>query len=242
MRIAAMHLKTIACRLFLLVIAIAVVLATYEWSRGHPNDLPWGKLSLAEPVGRFTVLKIGRLHEDFASCQALLTDAGQSYAVAGALHVRPPCGYDDGVRLRAGAGARYSPVTVMSCPMAASLFLFEHQVVQPASARYFGEPVAGFETFGTYSCRRIGRSREGRFSEHASANAIDIGAFRLRSGRRIGVASHWSGRGVEAAFLREIRDGACRIFATTLSPDYNAAHRDHLHLDQASRGGWGFCR
>ena len=44
--------------------------------------------------------------------------------------------------------------------------------------------------------------------------------------------------------LREVRDGACDLFATTLSPDYNAAHRDHLHLDQAARGarGWRACR
>jgi len=242
MRIVVMHLERIARRLFLLVITTALALAAYEWSRGHPNDLPWGKLSLAEPVGRFTALKIGRLHDDFAACRELLTGAGQSYAVVGALHVRPPCGYDDGVRLRAGGGVRYSPVTVMSCPMAASLFLFEHQVVQPGAVRYFGEPVTRIDTFGTYSCRRIGGSREGRFSEHASANAIDIGSFRLRSGRRVGVASHWGGHGADAAFLREVRNGACRIFATTLSPDYNAAHRDHLHLDQASRGGWGFCR
>jgi hypothetical protein len=27
-----------------------------------------------------------------------------------------------------------------------------------------------------------------------------------------------------------------------LSPDYNAAHRDHLHLDQAARGGFTVCR
>ena len=46
------------------------------------------------------------------------------------------------------------------------------------------------------------------------------------------------------AFLREVRDGACRLFPTTLSPDYNAAHADHLHLDMAERGkmGWGVCR
>ncbi len=43
----------------------------------------------------------------------------------------------------------------------------------------------------------------------------------------------------EAAFLREARDGACRYFNATLSPDYNAAHRDHLHLDQ---GRFRMCR
>ncbi|MBU1256939.1 MAG: extensin family protein, partial [Alphaproteobacteria bacterium] len=38
--------------------------------------------------------------------------------------------------------------------------------------------------------------------------------------------------------------GACDLFSTVLSPDYNKAHRDHFHLDQAERGatGWRACR
>ncbi|MFN3798647.1 MAG: extensin family protein, partial [Sphingobium yanoikuyae] len=52
------------------------------------------------------------------------------------------------------------------------------------------------------------------------------------------------GQGKDAAFLRDVRDGACGLFSTVLSPDYNAAHRDHFHLDQAERGatGWRACR
>jgi len=54
----------------------------------------------------------------------------------------------------------------------------------------------------------------------------------------------WTGAGVEAAFLRDVRDGACDLFSTVLSPDYNTAYRDHFHLDQAERGatGWRGCR
>ena len=36
--------------------------------------------------------------------------------------------------------------------------------------------------------------------------------------------------------LRRIRDDACRIFGTTLSPDYNAVHHDHLHLEAGRPG------
>ena len=35
----------------------------------------------------------------------------------------------------------------------------------------------------------------------------------------------------EGRFLRRIRDEACDVFGTVLSPEYNEAHRDHLHLD-----------
>jgi hypothetical protein len=39
-----------------------------------------------------------------------------------------------------------------------------------------------------------------------------------------------------------VRDKACDAFGTVLSPDYNAAHADHFHLDQADRGYGAFCR
>ena len=37
----------------------------------------------------------------------------------------------------------------------------------------------------------------------------------------------------------DVRDKACRSFGSVLSPDYNAAHADHLHLDMAP---WMMCR
>ncbi len=124
----------------------------------------------------------------------------------------------------------------------AALSLWEWNIVQPAARRLLGSPVVSIEHFGSYNCRRIGGSNN--WSEHATADAIDIAGFRLASGKRVTVAADWKGNGPEATFLHEVRNGACRVFATTLSPEYNAAHRDHLHLDQASRGefGWRACR
>jgi hypothetical protein len=82
---------------------------------------------------------------------------------------------------------------------------------------------------------------EGRWSEHATGNAIDIAGFVLEDGRRISVLGDWDGEDAEARFLRAVRDGACKSFATVLSPDYNAAHADHFHLDQDGRWS-GVCR
>lgn len=227
--------------LFLVLIA-AVALGLFEWAKRRPQDMPWTPLSLADRVGRFTPLKLDRLHDDFGACRAMLDAAGQDYDPLPVTDGGPQCGYRDGVRLRYPTGFDYAPAAAISCPMASGLFLWRHQFVEPAAQRRFGQGVARIETFGSYSCRRIGGGREGRYSEHATADAIDIAAFVLADGRRIGVAADWTGGDEAAAFLREVRDGGCRIFATTLSPDYNAAHRDHLHLDAARRGGWGYCR
>lgn len=237
-----MRFASIAQRLFLLVIAVALGLALYSWVRGHPQHVPWTPLSLADAVGPFTQYKIGRLRGDFARCRALLDAAGEDYAVVAPVRGQEACGYDDGVRLQASASFSYRPAAEISCPVAVGLFLWEKQVVEPAALEHFGVPVRRVDTYGSYACRTVRGGREGMWSEHARANAIDIAGFRLADGRRIGVASDWTSDGAEAAFLRDVRDGACKMFATTLSPDYNRAHRDHLHLDQAARGGWSFCR
>lgn len=232
-------------------IVLAVVFGIYAFVRSRPQDLPWTPLDLAETPGMFTGRKLVALGQDFEHCQALLTRAGVDYTVLDP--VRPSqqqCGYDNGVRPTGGAAAlRYSPPGLgMSCPVAAAMAMLEWNVIQPAAQRHFGSPVRTIEHFGTYSCRRLYGRSEGDFSQHATANAIDIAGFVLADGTRITLIRDWDGSGAQAAekaaFLREVRDGACDLFATTLSPDYNAAHRDHFHLDQADRGamGWRACR
>ncbi|HWK51031.1 MAG TPA: extensin family protein, partial [Steroidobacter sp.] len=60
----------------------------------------------------------------------------------------------------------------------------------------------------------------------------------LEGGQRIRVLKDWE-EDENGAFLKEIRTGACRFFDGVLSPDYNAAHRDHFHFD---RGPYRVCR
>lgn len=237
-----MRFASLGFRLFLLVLAGALGLALFHWAKGHPQDLPWTPLILADTAGRFTNYKIARLRDDFPACRAVLDGGQVDYALLPRVVGGASCGYGDGVRLEPSGGGLFAPRAETSCPVGVGLFLWEKQVVAPAAMRHFGQTVRRIETFGSYACRPVRGGREGRWSEHARANAIDIAAFRLDDGRRISVAGGWAGAGEDAAFLREVRDGACRMFATVLSPDYNALHRDHLHLDQAPRGGWSFCR
>lgn len=93
--------------------------------------------------------------------------------------------------------------------------------------------------YGSFACRNIYGRASGRRSQHATANALDIAGLRLADGRRISVARDWKGDPQAQRFLRLVRDGACRSFNTTLGPDYNAAHRDHFHVDM---GGFRVCR
>ena len=90
----------------------------------------------------------------------------------------------------------------------------------------------------SYMCRnRVGGSSTDKQSEHAFADAFDVTGFTLGDGRTINVESGWNG-GDEAgqSALHFAHDAACSIFATTLGPDANAEHHDHLHVDFGCHG------
>jgi hypothetical protein len=219
-------------------IALAVFLALFAALRGRPQDLPWTPLDLGQPVGMFTGGKLAGLRQDFPKCRALLDKAGVSYTQMPSVSAGR-CGYTDGVRFAPGGSRRtdYWPTTTgTSCPVAAALSVWEWTVVQPAARRYFGQRVASIHHLGSYNCRNIYGRATGPLSEHATANAIDIAGFTLEDGTKITVLHDWADNGDRGTFLRSVRNGACRLFSTTLSPDYNAAHHDHLHLDEAQRG------
>ena len=243
--------QRIGCWIILAILAVAVLIGWREYQRQvheHPERFPWTELSLKDPIGPFTGTKLASLGDEPRRCLALLRDAGLSERpYVQRVPDEPRCRFTDGVRLspESGRSIGYAPAGVVTaCPVAAALALWERDVLQPAARRHFGSRVVRIDHAGSYSCRRLYGQSEGPFSEHATADAIDIFGFRLANGRRISVLRGWQGDAADAAFLREARDGACDLFATVLSPDYNRAHADHFHLDQANRGsfGWRLCR
>src|SRR3546814_3576470 len=177
----------------------------YGWARNHPEDLPWTPLDLSQPVGAFTGRKLAGLGDDARLCRSLLERAGVTFNALPPRRRERQCGYDDAVRLTGGAlEIAVRPAGLgTSCPVAAALVLWEWHVVQPAALEHFGEKVVAIEHFGSFSCRRIYGRDEGRWSEHATADAIDVAGFRLEDETRISVARDWTDAGPTAAFLRD---------------------------------------
>lgn len=231
------HLRAARRAMAVLALLIAAI-AGWQWLLGHPEHNPWAPLDLRDPPGWATPRKLAALRTDVEQCRAVLARSEVAFAAL------PQAGEGDCARPDRTRLGRYplAPDTpAVTCPVAAALELWRRKSVAPAARAMMGSELAQIEHLGAFSCRRMYGAADGPWSEHATANAIDIAGFVLEDGRRISVLSDWGGTDREAAFLRAVRDGACSSFATVLSPDYNAAHADHFHFDQDDRWA-GVCR
>ncbi len=202
-----------------------------------PGDIPhevkpWTPLDLDAEGEVFQGLKIRALAYNGDLCQAAVKASRARAQIMADREQSDACHIRNRMRLTGLSRARLAPVETQ-CSIAARLYLWERQVVQPMALEFLGSPVTRIRHYSSFSCRRMRTSRGtiGRMSQHATANAFDIAGFDLADGRRITLLSHWKGDGSEAAFLREVRDGLCEWFNVTLSPDYNALHADHFHVD-----------
>lgn len=97
--------------------------------------------------------------------------------------------------------------------------------------------LASIDTGTSYMCRARNGGDEGFTSEHGFANAVDVLGFTLENGQSITVQADWDkATAPEGRLLRLAHDSACTSFMTTLGPEANAEHEDHLHLDLGCHG------
>ena len=236
---AAFTVRSLGWSFVFLFSVAALGFAVYSGTLVVPNRWnPWAPLKIEEPLHWLTRLKLARLSGDPALCLATLSQAEMRYTPVPDRDDANECGYTNAVRIEATT-ARVSEPFILSCRSAVALALWERHVVQPAAQARFGEPVSRLQHFGSYACRNVYGRKDAPLSRHATADAFDASAFVLAGGRSIRVDRDWGSSDADGAFLREIRDGACRVFDAVLGPEYNAAHRNHFHLD---RGGFRLCR
>lgn len=178
----------------------------------------------------------------FRVCTAKLDAAEISFSPLPNQDKGGGCAVIDAVKLL-DIGTPTTNLGAMTCDLAGTFAAWARYAVRPAARLYLGTEVVRIETFGTYACRDMrgaGGTIAGRISEHAHANAVDVAAFVLADGRRISIVNDWEVDGPASMFLHAVHDSACRRFKTVLSPDYNAAHQDHLHFDMG--GTRPYCR
>jgi len=176
-------------------------------------------------------------------CLAELSGTGAAYSLLPDRYPEAGCSNVNTVQLSSVPSdqtslmiANLGPVT---CEVSTAFAGWARYGVDRAAQQILGSPLRSIETFGSYSCRNVAGTN--RRSAHSTAEAIDVSAFVLADGRRITLVNGWNGTAQEREFLRTVHRSACRRFATVLGPEYNAAHRDHLHLEGVARGP-SYCR
>jgi len=214
--------------LFLLLLALLGLCLGRGWLELPPAWNPWMPLDVQAPPNLMTPLKLRLVREDPARCTAALATSALRWEPVEDRDHGDGCVLSNSVRLRGGP-LQLGESFLATCQLAVAFAIFEHHGLQPAAQAVYGQPVVGIEHYGSYACRNIAGSQ--RRSQHATANALRIAGFRLADGRRITLARAWNGDEREQRFLRLVREAACKPFNTVLGPEYNAAHRDHLHLD-----------
>ncbi|KQN49868.1 extensin [Pseudomonas sp. Leaf48] len=224
--------------LVLLLISGAAVVGVWRgWIDLAPQWNPWAPLDVKATPNLLTRYKLMRLRDDPQLCDQALGSSGLRVTHQ-ADSPDATCPLTGTLRVQGGE-VGLSSSFLASCRLAVSFALFEHHVLQPAAQAVYGQAVTRVEHLGSFACRNVYSRENGRRSQHASANALDIAGFRLADGRAISVLKDWPKDNQEALFLRQVRDGACGMFSVVLSPDYNAAHRNHFHVDV---GPWWVCR
>ncbi len=200
---------------------------------------PTQALQISDPVTPLTGWKLNRAVASNEQCLAVLAGYAALQPLD-PLQESEQCFIQDRVDLRGVGNARLAPLETR-CAIALRMAMWERHSVQPAALDFLGSPVSSIDHFGSYSCRvmRTGSGPSTRMSTHATADAIDIAGFGLADGTRVRLLSDWESAGPKGDFLREVRDGACKWFSLTLSPDFNRLHADHFHLQSR---GWGLCR
>lgn len=197
----------------------------------------YAPLDLREPPGWLTDTQLYFLRNNPEKCFAVLSRSEVVFNRQTFPLNDRGCGFDDGVLLTKQS-VRYGNNVLLRCAAAASLVLWEQHVLQQEAERVMKKKVRAIRTLGTFSCRNINHQKQGRLSQHATANAIDIASFTFEDGSTASVLKDWN-KGERGEFLRGVRDGACRFFGGVLSPDFNAAHANHFHFDI---GWWKVCR
>jgi len=176
------------------------------------------------------------INTSYENCKALLAQYNVEFvSVKNSTHGQ--CKIQDAVEVSRFGQAKLSTPAVMTCALAMRMSELEAVYIQPAAQRILGSPIKTIHHYGSYACRKArGKSR---LSQHAYANALDIGIFETQSGVKASVSRHWKNAGKRTEFLKTVGQGACTLFHGVLGPDSDSNHRDHFHFDL---GPYTYCQ
>lgn len=201
---------------------------------------PGNPMTEREPIRPRTVMPPSEV-----SCRAELRRLGVQFRDIPRISDGPSCGIEHPVLLSGFSGnIALKPATKLNCQTTLALAKWVKFELAPSSRYRYLSGVKTIESMGGYSCRRMNNSRQRRnpMSEHARGNAIDLGKFVLKNGKRIDVRKKNIFAFRERGLLNTVRDDSCKYFHTVLGPGSNKEHWNHFHFDLRSRkSGSKYC-
>ena len=150
-------------------------------------------------------------------CLESLDKMGVEYKMLGDMR-DGSCIIKNGVKIRHFPGTSLSSSITVSCPTAQRLGTFLDKI-----------GAQNVVHLGSYNCRE--QRGNSIISEHGYGLAIDIAEIDGAS-----VLDDWTSDDSKGKVLKKAYQTACEYFSNVLTPDSNAAHRNHFHFDN----GLGF--
>lgn len=224
------------------VMVLLVMLAAGGWALWTlpPQYNPFAPLTLDEPPTVVTRYKLRQLANHPQECAALLAQAQARGMISWRAQADSTgrCPLSKVVRVTRFGTVSLSSSFLASCPLAVRTAMFIHRAA-PGAMQVQGSALVRIDHVGSYACRNIYHRAQGRRSEHATADALDISGFRFADGQRITVEKGWGAAGTTSRVLRGLFQESCAFYGNALGPEYNAAHAGHFHL---GINGFGLCR
>ncbi|MBW8298096.1 MAG: extensin family protein [Hydrogenophaga sp.] len=182
----------------------------------------------------------------FAACQAELKTLGTVFETAAPIDDGEGCGMSHPIIVREILpGIKLAPEATFRCKTALQLAHMTRETIIPAARIALADKgeLKAIQQASAYVCRNRNSAANGKISEHAYGNAIDIAALEFDKGTVPMMIAAQDDGTFPAAFQRSLNAAACLYFTTALSPGSDDAHKDHLHLDVIERkSGYRFCR
>lgn len=226
-----------------LIIFLVALLYAAPWitERVPSRYNPFTPLSVNDPPNVITKYKLRRLDNNPEACLAVLDSAEQEGAISftRVASTQGKCPLQSPVRVQKFGSVSLSSSFLASCRLALSSAMFVSQVAKPQAEAQLIAGLTRIDHLGSYACRNVYHRAEGRLSEHATAEALDVAGFRLADGRNITVLKAWKQDDASGSFIRDMFNRSCPYFGNSIGPDYNAAHANHFHLGMR---WFGFCR
>ena len=220
--------------------------------RGTAGDVPLPPRRPAEfasptpeppqaPAAAQTPIPAPPAGDDAESCATVLAGGTVLAESVPAIH-SGACGIEHPLMLKAivlpdKRQITLEPPVAMRCRLAGAIAAWIIEDVAPAVAET-GPALAALAGVGGYECRGRNGVAGAKLSQHASGNAMDIGALKLTDGRMISVQEQ-----THVPLFAKIRASACARFSTVLGPGADASHKTHAHVDlQERRHDYKMCQ